>query len=269
MQPDVDTAQTGAGIQLDPGGSLQFHGAAREFFGAIDAGLAGLAREAGALPWSPPATISRESLDRAGYFQAFADTAVAATEAAAFLPPAACYHLYAAWRDRRVDDECLVTLATTCARHEARAADDAGRLRQFRMREVVFIGRPDWIAATRDDWMARASAFAASMGLAGSLEPATDMFFGNQGRGRRLIQQVRQLKFELRMDAGRFGRLAVASFNLHETFFGSRFGITLADGSVASSGCAAFGIERWTLASLAQRGAHVSQPSRPERSERE
>ena len=45
---------------------------------------------------------------------------------------------------------------------------------------------------------------------------------------------------------------AVASFNLHETFFGRRFGITAADGGPAWSGCVAFGLERWLLAVVAQ-----------------
>jgi hypothetical protein len=69
-----------------------------------------------------------------------------------------------------------------------------------------------------------------------------------------LIQQLKNLKYELRMDAGVAGRVAAASFNLHESFFAERFDIRLADGGPAASGCVAFGIERWMLACLAQLG---------------
>ena len=73
------------------------------------------------------------------------------------------------------------------------------------------------------------------------------------------MQQLRNLKYELRADAGSAGRLAISSFNLHDAFFTSRFNIgPMSDGSPAVSGCVAFGIDRWTLACLAQHGAsHV------------
>jgi hypothetical protein len=69
------------------------------------------------------------------------------------------------------------------------------------------------------------------------------------------MQQLKNLKYELRVDAGSAGRLAIASFNLHETFFTGRFNIgPMSDGSATATGCVAFGIERWTLACLAQHG---------------
>ena len=48
--------------------------------------------------------------------------------------------------------------------------------------------------------------------------------------------------------------LAIASFNDHELFFGDAFGISLADGMPAWTGCVAFGLERWLLAVLASYG---------------
>jgi seryl-tRNA synthetase len=214
----------------------------------LDRALQELAAEAGAAALSVPDTIPGEILDRAGYFEAFPGTAIPAPVNGSFFPPAACYHVYRHLRGARLDAPCMVTLATTCGREEARASDDAGRLRLFRMREIVFIGPPDWVVQTREDWMTRATAFASALGLTGTLEPATDTFFGPPGRGRRLIQQLKNLKCELRMTAGPAGVLAVASFNLHESFFAGRFDIRMADESPAASGCAAFGIERWALA---------------------
>ena len=86
----------------------------------------------------------------------------------------------------------------------------------------------------------------------GDVETATDTFFSAAGRGRRLIQQLKKLKYELRAEAGVAGRIAAASFNLHEDFFAKRFDMMCPDGHHVSSGCIAFGIERWTLVCLAQ-----------------
>jgi hypothetical protein len=224
----------------------------------LDADLEQLAVAAGAVPMSVPDTIPREVLQRAEHLDAFPGLAVrAGDDGTAFVPPAACYHVYRHLERALLDAPKLVTLAVSCARNEPPAADDPGRLRQFRMREVVFIGAPDWVARSRNEWMTRTMAFAAARGLAGAMEPATDTFFGNPGRGRRLIQQLKNLKYELRMDAGPAGVLAVASFNLHESFFTSRFHIRMADGSPVASGCAAFGIERWSLAYLHHGNAHL------------
>ena len=125
------------------------------------------------------------------------------------------------------------------------------------MREVVFVGASPWVTRQRDEWMQRAAMLAASLGISGTTEAATDTFFAGPGRGRRLIQQLKALKYELRVNAGEAGALALASFNLHETFFTSRFDIGMADGSAAASGCAAFGLARWALAHVAARHASL------------
>jgi seryl-tRNA synthetase len=147
-----------------------------------------------------------------------------------------------------------ITAESPCFREADRKTGGPGRLWEFTMREVVFVGASEWVAARRDEWMSRVSEFAVSLNLDGSLEAATDPFFGVTGRGRRLLQQVKGLKYELRLTAGQVP-LPVASFNLHETFFGQRFGMTLDNGADAHSACVAFGLERWVLVYLEQHGA--------------
>ena len=215
-----------------------------------------MALEAGAVERVFPSSISGATLGRAGFFEAFPDGASPAGTSApadSFLPPAVCYHAYAALAGEVLGGPALLTAAQTCARDADRGSDDDSRLWQFTMREIVFIGPAPWVAEQRAAWTSRARAFAARLQLASAVEPATDPFFGDVSRGRRLIQQLKQLKDELRLAIGP-RTIAAASFNSHETFFGSRFGLTLGDGTVAHSGCAAFGLERWTLAFLAQRG---------------
>jgi hypothetical protein len=251
----VDTLMRRGEIEWDDSGQLQLHGAAHAVFLWLEASFERLALEGGAHPEPAPATIAGSTLERAGYFESFPGFGIPAESGRAmWLPPAVCYHVYPALEGRRLDATHLVTLACGCGRNEPVAQENPGRLQRFRMREIVFVGAPAAVAAERDAWMARGQAFAASIGLVATLVPATDVFFGAAGRGQRLIQQLKGLKYELRMDAGPAGNLAAASFNLHESFFARRFDIHLSDGAMAASGCAAFGIERWTLALLAQLG---------------
>jgi hypothetical protein len=214
-----------------------------------------MAVDAGAAERTFPPTVSADTLTRAGFFESFPNgaSAASAADSGAFLPPAVCYHAYAALAGGRISEPMLLTAAQTCYRDADRASADETRLWEFTMREIVFIGSATWVAHQRRAWTIRALDFAGRLQLAGAVEPATDPFFGGASRGRRLIQQLKHLKDELRLTLGA-RTVAAASFNTHETFFGSRFGLTLDDGSVAHSGCAAFGLERWTLALLAQRG---------------
>jgi seryl-tRNA synthetase len=216
-----------------------------------------MATDAGAEEYRFGSAIARDTLERAGYFESFPDGAtrlVGAGDGPGYcLAPAVCYHAYEEFAGRRIDRPLLITAESPCFRDGDRRAGGAGRLWEFTMREVVFVGGPDWVAARREEWMARIRDFAASLGLEGSVEPATDLFFGTMGRGKRLLQQIKGLKYELRLVTGD-APLAVASFNLHETFFGQRFAMALLDGRDAHSACVALGLERWVLAFLEQRG---------------
>lgn len=216
-----------------------------------------LAVENGARRLSVPGAIEAGVLERCGHFESFPGMAVPTDAPDLFHAPAACYHVYATLQGARLDADQALTLIAPCARSESGADVEAGRLKHFRMREVVFVGTPGWVTRQRDDWMQRAATFAASLGLSASMDVATDTFFGDPGRGRRLIQQLKALKYELRVATGATGGLALASFNLHEMFFTSRFDIAMADGSPAASGCAAFGLERWALAYPAQQHASL------------
>jgi seryl-tRNA synthetase len=216
-----------------------------------------MATDAGAEEYRFGSAIARETLARAGYLEAFPDGATSITEEANgrgyCLSPAVCYHAYEHFAGQRFDRPVTITAESPCFREADRKAGGAGRLWEFTMREVVFVGASPWVAARRDEWMSRIGDFAASLQLDGSLEPATDLFFGAAGRGKRLLQQVKGLKYELRLSAGQ-DSLPVASFNLHETFFGRRFAMTLSGETDAHSACVALGLERWVLVFLEQRG---------------
>lgn len=239
-------------------GRLRLTAAAAALCRSIDDRLLRMALDSDAVECRFPTTLVQQTLIDAGYFEAFPDGATrvaGGTATSGFcLCPAVCYHVYDWLRGRRLDTPVTATAAGVCFRNADRGATGTSRLWEFTMREVVFAGPDTWVTAQLRDWSARARQFAAELGLPATLEPATDPFFGAAGKGRQLMQQLKDLKQELRVPLDGQPE-AISSFNRHETFFSSRFAMTLPDGSLAATACAAFGLERWALAVLEHRGA--------------
>jgi len=224
----------------------------------LDSRFVALAVENGAAEILLPGLIGRSVLERAGYFESFPQSRVVENSAGECLPPAACYHCHAKLALARVEEPVIWTCMALCCRDEKK--DELGRLGTFSMREVVFVGTNAWVRARRQEWMHCIFGFARKIGLVSDLRKALDPFFGGGlNRGRRLLQQLKGLKYELSAPVSdAVPSLAISSFNLHEAFFSRRFGYTL-DGNIeAYSACVAFGLERWALALVAQLGADVA-----------
>ena len=221
----------------------------------VDSKVVEFAIKAGASELLVSRLIDRSVLERAGYFESFPASVVEESDGLC-IPPATCYHCYAKLAATSLPEPSILTCIARCRRNEGK--EESGRLRAFTMREIVFVGSAAWVRERREEWMAHILAFAQSLQLAVQLDAATDSFFaGGEARGRKLLQQIKGLKFELRaqMDT-KNTPLAISSFNLHETFFSRRFGLRLADGTDAHSGCVAFGLERWALALALTLGAN-------------
>ena len=231
--------------------------------------------------WQVPQALPLEVLERAEYFSSFpqwltlashlTDDECAleqlATEAAeaghrtdafqratvgpvAALPPAVCYHVYATLARSTIHAPRIVTAQGCCWRHERERFTPLERGWAFTMREIVCVGTEAECNAFRERGIALAQSLAADLDVSGTVEQAEDPFFAPTARGRSLLQRIKGLKHELRLDVGDGDTVAAASFNLHERFFGEAFDIRLTDGSPAYTACVAFGLERWLLASL-------------------
>jgi seryl-tRNA synthetase len=213
----------------------------------IDSIIVEFAIQAGATELPVPRSIDRSVLERAGYFESFPASIVEESNGGC-MPPATCYHCYAKLAATFLREPCVWTCIARCRRNEGK--EESGRLRTFTMREIVFIGSAAWVREQRQEWTDRIRAFAKSLHLVVQVDPASDSFFaGGEARGRKLLQQIKSLKFELRAQIHANGTpLAISSFNLHETFFSRRFDFQLTNGMDAYSGCVAFGLERWALA---------------------
>jgi seryl-tRNA synthetase len=247
----------------------------------IEDAVTDLARAETPNEWFAPTGVSFETLERAQYFSSFPQWLTtashlsgdeAALEAIASsaspgsaaratcgtaeiaLPPAVCYNTYAAHADSTIDAPLLMTAQGTCWRHEGEHRSALERAWAFTMREIVCLGAEWDVKTLLDRGVERASSLAARLGLETEIVVASDPFFAPSARGRAALQRIKGLKHELtfRFPDGR--PLAIASFNDHETFFGDAFAISLVDGTSASSGCVAFGVERWLLAVLVTHG---------------
>jgi hypothetical protein len=216
-----------------------------------------MALAAGAEERQFPTVIAEEILDRSEYFQSFPQFASAVNSpnktGKYFLSPAVCYHCYQLLMNSALAGDTLLTCEGRCFRAES--TTDC-HLWEFTMTEVVFLGENGFVRAQCDAWKQRIARWAAHLGLTVNLAPAKDPFFVGETRGKKLLQQIKGLKYELTAPGLSGKDIPVASFNLHERFFTSRFAVTLTGGEPAYSGCVAFGIERWCMALLAQHGVN-------------
>jgi len=171
------------------------------------------------------------------------------------LTPAACYPLYpiAAARGPLPAGGLLFDIEADCFRREP--SPDLDRLQSFRMREFVCIGMPAQVMQFREQQMARALLIAADLGLPHAIEVANDPFFGRVGQVMAISQRQQALKFELLIPFRAGAKpTACMSFNYHRNHFGEAWHICGDDGSVAHTGCVAFGIDRLIVALFAVHG---------------
>lgn len=207
--------------------------------------------------WMPP-VIQRSVLERSQYTEAFpqllADLRTDGQDGATVaLAPAVCYFVYPWLADSQITAARRFDVAGYCYRHEA--TTEPGRYRSFRMREFVAVGPAEEISRWRDDWVDRCQRYLAMLGLKVTVAAATDPFFGPAARVMKYAQLEQGLKFEFQVAVGdATPATAIASANRHKEHLGERFGISLADGSVAHSSCIAFGLERIVLALLHAHG---------------
>ncbi|NTF33131.1 amino acid--[acyl-carrier-protein] ligase [Rhizobium skierniewicense] len=174
------------------------------------------------------------------------------------LTPAACYPLYPtiAKRGNLPENGGLYDIQSYCFRHEP--SKDPARQQLFRMREYVRMGTESDVTEFRQLWMDRGVEMMEKIGLDVKLEIANDPFFGRAGKMLANNQRDQNLKFELLMPVtSTTNQTACMSFNYHQDAFGAKWGLNLADGTVAHTACVGFGLERIALALFSKHGLDV------------
>ncbi|MHB8254186.1 MAG: class-II aminoacyl-tRNA synthetase family protein [Acidiferrobacter sp.] len=172
------------------------------------------------------------------------------------LSPAVCYHTYGALMDQKLPagGASVYTGQGRCFRYESKNLTGLDRLWEFSMREIVWLGERSEVLAAREAAMDMAWKLVEALDLSARLETACDPFFANDFPSLRLFQLANDLKYELLVDVTPDHTIACASFNYHERFFGTRFGIRTGNDEAAHTVCAAFGLERLLYACFCQHG---------------
>ena len=163
------------------------------------------------------------------------------------LTPAACYPVYPTFSGLLPNGGRLVSVLNWVYRHEP--SDEPTRLQAFRMREFIRVSKPDDVVAWRDAWLLRGLDLLRGLGLPVVSDVASDPFFGRAGKMMAINQVDQRLKFEILVPIISLEKpTAICSFNWHQDYFSSKFGIRNADESKAHTACLGFGLERVTLA---------------------
>ncbi len=190
-----------------------------------------------------------------GRFEAGGDWTSSLSPSDLVLTPAACYPVYplAAARGPIPTGGLHFDVAADCFRREP--STELDRLQSFRMREYVCIGTPDEVANFRERWMVKAQSMASDLGLAHTVDHASDPFFGRVGQIKAVSQLQQSLKFELLVPVRSAEKpTACMSFNNHRDHFGQTWDMRDTEGNAAHTGCVAFGMDRLTIALFATHG---------------
>lgn len=268
-------------VVLDTGvpGLVAFGSTFETLIDALQRSIGRLAADDHATRIGVPPVISRQLLERLGYVETFPhllgtvhtyegddrqwrELASALRQGESWtqrhelsdvaLLPAACYHLYPQLAEAEFTAPAVFDLTGHCYRHERTA--EAGRMRSFRMHELIRVDTPASVLGWRDDWIERASGWLRALGLTVAVEPANDPFFGDAGRMMGRMQRADQLKWELVVEVADGLSQAVVSCNCHKDHFSAEFGFRMAEGEAHTS-CVAFGLERIALAILHRHGS--------------
>ncbi|MGW5053879.1 hypothetical protein [Actinokineospora sp. NPDC004072] len=242
--------------------------------GLLRSGVAALADDEGFHRLAVPPVIARATIERAGYHQSFpqllgtvhgfrgtpADWARLSADGPwhaeqrigdLVLLPAACYPVYATLTGTDLTTPARVAVEAPCFRQEA--TSEPGRLRSFRMLELVTAGDDEHCLKWRARWLDRVAAWFDALGLRARVEVADDPFFGPAKKFYQAAQRKQELKLELRVEVAGGTVQAVASANYHKDHFGTAFGFT-AGGAPGHTACMAFGLERLAMALLHAHG---------------
>jgi len=147
-----------------------------------------------------------------------------------------------------------VTATLGCHRYEGTNHRSLSRLRAFTMREIVWIGHPEYVINCRRVAEKLIVQWAKDWELACTFETANDAFFTDDYAVKASFQRQQQAKKELRVKVPAEAKsLSVFSSNFHGGTFGKAFNISVGNRQ-AVSGCVGWGYERWIYAVFAQFG---------------
>lgn len=175
------------------------------------------------------------------------------------LQPCICYHCYEELQGTRSSEPRVLTGKGKCFRHEIQWRKDNFRRREFSMREIVYVGKEEWVVQMRQQIMEEVWRLFESFGLRGRIATATDPFFFSQDlQTKAAYQMMSNAKYELIATTSSGKNVSIASFNYCQDMLCSKYDIQGEDGAALHSGCVAFGIDRWKEAFMDRHGCDLA-----------
>lgn len=167
---------------------------------------------------------------------------------------AVCPHVYKQYEGKRLDETQPVVITTVgkCKRYEHKAFNYFERLLDFSMREIVIIGTTEDVLRIREQLLEKVSRLIERLAVSAKIVVASDPFFTAEYSRMKLLQQKFQLKYELLLPLEKNHEFSVASFNYHGDHFSKSFNIRSKKGEFLTTGCIAFGLERFIYGLLEQ-----------------
>lgn len=175
------------------------------------------------------------------------------------LSPSACFHVYEEYKDKILVKNTVVTFTQSVFRNEGRFNfSQFGRMRDYHVREIVFIGDYQFVTSARELEMDAVKDFIVRMEINARMVLASDAFILPKMQKFKKIQKIDKSKYELQFSCDHEEYMSVASFNLHGEAFALPFNIKV-DNKDTVTGCIGFGLERFVLAFLSQYGEDSNQ----------
>ena len=225
------------------------------------------ALDMGAVSYHIPAMIDKEILEKCGYFGSFPHQLTVVAHAKPefyekissnnrmedinieispkYLTPAACLHIYPMLKNQIINKKIITTKARVY-RYEDNKFNGKTRFWDFTVREIVFVGKSDYVLNCLEIMKDFTMNYSNKIGLEVKLENALDSFYPNKkNRIKSKLQTSNSLKFEL-ITKLEDENVALASFNYHGTHFSQPFDFDQ-KGEIVT-GCVGYGLERWVAA---------------------
>ena len=162
-----------------------------------------------------------------------------------FLTPAVCLHIYPMFEGEVMNDTAI-TFFGRAYRYENGRFDGSTRLWDYAIREIVFIGSPEYVKNKLQEMINETKKFVNRISLPCNIMKAHDHFYpSKKNKLREKIQIVNRTKDEL-ITCIDEKDIAITSFNYHGTHFSKAFHFDNQNSIV--TGCVGYGLERWVAA---------------------
>lgn len=164
------------------------------------------------------------------------------------LQPCVCYHVYDELTESKQIGTLVYTAKGRCYRNELKWKEDNFRKKEFNMREIVFIGKPEEVTKIRKDLLDEIWGYFVKLGLSGIVQTANDPFFYLNTFNKANYQLMSSAKYELLYERQNREFSAIASFNNCGNYLCRSYGIKNTEDQYMHSGCVALGLDRWLAA---------------------